>query len=138
MSAAMQAALRGKRILPVEDNQFNRMLAMILLANCGMEVTEAENGQVAVAHVQNQSFDLILMDLQMPVMDGYKATEYLRQQLHLTVPIIALTANAISGERSKCLVAGMNDYLTKPFQEVGLVSMVHDWVIGNEQRPVGR
>ena len=134
----MQAALRGKRILLVEDNRFNRMLAMIFLVNCGMEVTEAENGQVAVAHAQNQSFDLILMDLQMPVMDGYKATEYLRQQLHLTVPIIALTANAISGERSKCLAAGMNDYLTKPFQEVGLVSMVHDWVIGNEQRSVSR
>ena len=134
----MQAALRGKRILLVEDNQFNRMLAMVFLANCGMEVTEAENGQVAVVHAQNQSFDLILMDLQMPVMDGYKATEYLRQQLHLTVPIIALTANAISGERSKCLAAGMNDYLTKPFQEVGLVSMVHDWIIGRAQRPVGR
>ena len=133
----MQAALRGKRTLLVEDNHFNRMLALVFLANCGMEVTEAENGQVAVAHAQNQSFDLILMDLQMPVMDGYKATE-LRRQLHLTVPIITLTANAINGERSKCLTAGMNDYLTKPYQKVGLVSMVHDWVIGGAQRPVGR
>ena len=121
--------LRGKRILLVEDNAFNRMLATIFLTNAELVVTEALNGQVAVELAQEQEFDLILMDVQMPVMNGYEATAVLRQQLGLGVPIIALTANAITGEREKCLAAGMNDYLTKPFQETSLVKMVYDWII---------
>jgi CheY-like chemotaxis protein len=126
----LQHALRGKRILLVEDNVFNRMLANTFLSNAEMAVTEAENGQVAVALAQGQEFDLVLMDLQMPVMNGYVATALLRQQLGLTVPIIALTANAIEGEQGKCLAAGMNDYLTKPFQETSLVKMVYNWLLG--------
>ncbi|OGX86091.1 hypothetical protein BEN47_13370 [Hymenobacter lapidarius] len=129
-TSSLLPALRGKRILLVEDNVFNRMLANIFLTNAGMEVTEAENGQVAVTLAESQAFDLILMDLQMPLMNGYVATAMLRQQLTLTVPIIALTANAITGERGKCLAAGMNDYLTKPFQEAALVKLVHDWTVG--------
>ncbi|HEX8327772.1 MAG TPA: PAS domain S-box protein [Hymenobacter sp.] len=128
--SAFQLALQGKRVLLVEDNVFNRMLASIFLANAGLEVVEAENGQVAVSLAQEQPFDLILMDVQMPVMNGYEATAVLRQELGLVVPIIALTANAISGERSKCLAAGMNDYLTKPFKEDLLVKMVYDWTLG--------
>ncbi|WP_051718823.1 PAS domain S-box protein [Hymenobacter sp. IS2118] len=126
----LRPALRGKRILLVEDNVFNRMLATIFLANAGMEVTEAANGEVALALAAHQPFDLVLMDVQMPVMNGYVATALFREQFGPTVPIIALTANAIKGERSKCLAAGMNDYLTKPFQEAALVKMVHDWVAG--------
>ena len=124
----LQPLLRGKRILLVEDNAFNRMLATIFLTNSELVVTEALNGQVAVELAQVQEFDLILMDVQMPVMNGYQATAVLRQQLGLVVPIIALTANAITGEREKCLAAGMNDYLTKPFQEASLVKMVYDWI----------
>ncbi|HEX8657653.1 MAG TPA: response regulator, partial [Hymenobacter sp.] len=102
----------------------------IFLSNAGMDVTEAENGQVAVTVAKREGFDLILMDLQMPVMNGYMATALLRQQLGPTVPIIALTANAIEGERGKCLAAGMNDYLTKPFQEAALVKIVYNWLLG--------
>ncbi|MBF9236784.1 PAS domain S-box protein [Hymenobacter sp. BT683] len=128
--SSMQHALRGKRVLLVEDNVFNRMLATIFLTNAGMDVTEAANGEVAVAVAAHQSFDLVLMDVQMPVMNGYLATALLRERFGSTVPIIALTANAIQGERSKCIAAGMNDYLTKPFQEATLVKMVYDWVAG--------
>lgn len=133
--SGLQHALRGKRILLVEDNVFNRMLANIFLTNAKMDVTEAENGQVAVALAERQPFDLVLMDVQMPVMNGYEATALLRQQLNLRVPVIALTANAINGERSKCLAAGMNDYLTKPFQEASLIKMVYDWLLGPLSTP---
>jgi len=131
---SLRYALRGKRVLLVEDNSFNRMLASVFLANLSLDVTEAANGEIAVAIAKAHAFDLILMDVQMPVMDGYEATAILRQDLGLTVPIIALTANAISGEREKCLAVGMNDYLTKPFQENALIRIVQDWVLG---MPVG-
>ena len=125
---AMQRALVGKRILLVEDNLFNRMLAATFLANANMVVTEAPNGQAAIELARRQAFDLVLMDVQMPIKNGYEATTVLREELGLSVPIIALTANAINGEREKCLAAGMNDYLTKPFQEFSLVKMVYEWV----------
>jgi PAS domain S-box-containing protein len=128
--SSLRYALRGKRVLLVEDNSFNRMLAGVFLSNLAMDVTEAANGEIAVQLARAQVFDLILMDVQMPVMDGYEATAVLRQDLGLTVPIIALTANAISGEREKCLAVGMNDYLTKPFQENALIRIVQDWVLG--------
>jgi PAS domain S-box-containing protein len=128
--SSLRYALRGKRVLLVEDNEFNRMLASVLLANIALEVTEAANGEIAVELAKVQAFDLILMDVQMPIMDGYEATAILRQHLSLTVPIIALTANAISGEREKCIAVGMNDYLTKPFQENALIRIVQEWVLG--------
>ena len=128
--SSLRYALRGKRVLLVEDNTFNRMLANVFLTNLAMDVTEATNGEQAVELARAQAFDLILMDVQMPLMDGYEATAILRQRVGLTGPIIALTANAISGEREKCLAVGMNDYLTKPFQEAALVRIVHDWVLG--------
>ena len=126
----LHQALRGKRLLLVEDNVFNRMLASIFLANAGIEVHEAANGRLAVDLARTHAYDLILMDVQMPVQNGYQATAQLRQDLRLTTPIVALTANAIVGERDKCLAAGMNDYLTKPFQEVSLLKMVYKWVVG--------
>ncbi|MBF9143466.1 PAS domain S-box protein [Hymenobacter properus] len=128
--SGLQHALRGKRVLLVEDNVFNRMLASIFLSNAELEVVEASNGGTAVELARTQAFDLILMDVQMPVMNGYEATILLREELGLAVPIIALTANAIQGEREKCLAVGMNDYITKPFQEASLVTMVYDWVLG--------
>ena len=131
----MQQALRDKRILLVEDNLFNRVLATSFLTNAGLSVTEAPNGQAAVDIARTQAFDLILMDVQMPIKNGYEATRILREELDLAVPIIALTANAISGERAKCLAAGMNDYLTKPFQEFSLLKMVYDWVVVTQPSP---
>jgi PAS domain S-box-containing protein len=126
---ANSQALRGKRVLLVEDNEYNRLLAQTFLASAGLDVTEVENGQLAVDCVRKQAFDLILMDVQMPVMDGYEATRHLRQDLGLTIPIIALTASAVSGEKQKCLAVGMNDYLAKPFYEDELLQLVHDWVL---------
>ena len=133
----MQQALQGKQILLVEDNLFNRMLATSFLTNAGMSVTEATNGQAAVELARTQTFDLVLMDVQMPIKNGYEATRILRQELGLAVPIIALTANAIIGERAKCLAAGMNDYLTKPFQEFSLLKMVYDWAVAAQRSPNG-
>jgi signal transduction histidine kinase/BarA-like signal transduction histidine kinase len=129
LTPQQQQHLRGKRVLLVEDNMFNRQIAKSFLTQAEVEVVEAEHGAQAVEAVQRQRFDLILMDVQMPVLDGYAATALLRQQLAITTPIIALTANAISGEREKCLAAGMNGYLTKPFQELQLLQLLHDWVL---------
>jgi CheY-like chemotaxis protein/HPt (histidine-containing phosphotransfer) domain-containing protein len=126
--SSVYQALRFKHVLLVEDNHFNRQIAKTFLQHAQMHVTEAEHGAQAVALAQEQPFDLILMDIQMPVLDGYGATDALRQQLHLTTPIIALTANAIKGEREKCLAAGMNAYLTKPFKEAELLQVVSEWV----------
>ena len=121
--------LRHKRVLLVEDNRFNRQIAKTFLLHAQVEVTEAENGALAVELAQQRTFDLILMDIQMPVMDGYAATALLRQHLGLTTPIVALTANAINGEREKCLAAGMSGYLTKPFREEELLKIVSRWVL---------
>ena len=121
--------LRHKRVLLVEDNRFNRQIAKTFLCHAQVEVTEAENGALAVELAQQRTFDLILMDIQMPVMDGYAATALLRQHLGLTTPIVALTANAINGEREKCLAAGMSGYLAKPFREEELLKTVSRWVL---------
>ncbi|MGY3090674.1 signal transduction histidine kinase/AmiR/NasT family two-component response regulator [Hymenobacter sp. UYAg731] len=121
--------LRNKQVLLVEDNRFNRQIAKTFLNHAHVQVTEAEHGAVAVELAQHQHFDLILMDIQMPVMDGYAATALLRQQLGLATPIVALTANAITGEREKCLAAGMDGYLTKPFKEEELLRIVSRFVL---------
>jgi CheY-like chemotaxis protein len=128
-AAVWQQQLGGKRILLVEDNLFNRQIAKSFMMQRGIVVLEAEHGAQAVELARHQPFDLILMDVQMPVMDGYVATAVLRQQLALTTPIVALTANAISGEREKCLAAGMNGYLTKPFQEEQLLQQLVDTLL---------
>jgi signal transduction histidine kinase/BarA-like signal transduction histidine kinase/HPt (histidine-containing phosphotransfer) domain-containing protein len=121
--------LRGKQVLLVEDNLFNRQIAKSFLSQAGVQVTEAEHGGRAVELLRRQNFDLILMDVQMPVMNGYAATSVLRQQLGISTPVIALTANAINGEREKCLAAGMNGYLAKPFQETQLLQVLSDWLL---------
>ncbi|WP_375437450.1 PAS domain S-box protein [uncultured Hymenobacter sp.] len=125
--------LRGKEVLVVEDNKFNRQIARALLTNAHIKVAEAENGALAVEMARTHHYDLILMDVQMPVMNGLEATSVLRQELALSTPIIALTANAIKGEREKCLAAGMNDYLAKPFQEDELLKLIGDWVLDTHQ-----
>jgi CheY-like chemotaxis protein len=119
----------------VEDNRFNRQIAKTFMSHAHVQVVEAEHGAMAVQLAREQQFDLILMDIQMPVMDGYAAATILRQQLGLTTPIVALTANAINGEREKCLGAGMNDYLTKPFKEEELLTTISKWVL--PQGPAG-
>lgn len=114
--------LDGCRVLLVEDNELNRFLAITILKKWGAEVIVAEHGQIAVDLLQDNNFDIILMDMQMPQLDGVGATRVIRKEMKLRTPIIALTANAITGEREKCLKAGMDDYISKPFEPGELYS----------------
>ncbi|RSK43128.1 PAS domain S-box protein [Hymenobacter rigui] len=130
----VRESLQGKRVLLAEDNDYNRLLAVSLLNQANISVVEAENGAIAVEMAASQPFDIILMDVQMPVMNGYEATEKIRQELQLQTPIIALTANAIRGDNQRCLDAGMNDYLSKPFQEDDLLKIMYEWVAVQQQK----
>ncbi|HEV2479185.1 MAG TPA: ATP-binding protein [Puia sp.] len=110
-------ALSGRRFLVVEDNEVNQQLMDHVLKKAGGQVTIAGNGEEAVSCLRmGEPYDLVIMDLQMPVMDGYAATRYIRQELQLSVPIVAITATALVDEQLRCLEVGMNDYMTKPFE----------------------
>lgn len=116
--------LRNCRILLVDDVEMNRMVASAVLSDYGVNITEAENGADAVRLLREQPFDLVLMDLQMPVMDGLNATFQIRNELKLTIPVIALTASAMRRDNERCFQVGMNDYVTKPFNEEELVGVI--------------
>ncbi len=111
-------------ILLVEDNSLNQKLALKVLGDFGCKTELAENGRVAVNKLRTQQFDLVLMDIQMPEMDGYEAASLIRKGLLSEVPIIAMTAHAMSSEKEKCLALGMNDYISKPFQEEDLFKKI--------------
>ena len=111
-------------VLLVEDNVLNQRLASTYLKAFGLEVQIAENGQIALDKLKQQSFDLVLMDIQMPVMDGYTAAQKIRNELKLSVPVIAMTAHIMVDEREKCISYGMNDYISKPFKEEMLFEIV--------------
>jgi len=111
-----QFALKGKRILLVEDNKYNQYIAETILRKWSANVVSADNGEQALEILQQNNFDLILMDKQMPVLDGLETTQQIRNNLKLDIPIIALTANVVKGVIDDCLAAGMNDYLAKPFE----------------------
>ena len=89
-----------------------------------MQISEAENGEIAVDRLKTSRFDLVLMDMQMPIMDGVTATKIIRSEVDAGIPIIALTANALKGEQDKCMDAGMNDFITKPFDESKLLEVI--------------
>jgi PAS domain S-box-containing protein len=112
-----EGAFAGKRALLVEDNEMNRFIAIQSLEYLGFETAEAENGKIATDLLQNQDYDIILMDIQMPVMDGVEATAFIRNNLKMEVPIIALTANAFKHDIDLYLKKGMNDFITKPYDE---------------------
>lgn len=116
--------LVGKKILVVDDNEMNRLLATTILSNYGSENAEAGNGQEAVDYLLNNKVDLVLMDIQMPVMNGFDAARYIRKNISRQLPMIALTANAIKGDNEKCIDAGLNNYLAKPFKEEDLMKMI--------------
>ncbi|MDQ6764434.1 MAG: PAS domain S-box protein [Bacteroidota bacterium] len=108
--------LKDKKFLVAEDNEVNQKVIRHVLKKAGGLVTMANNGLEAVNFLEkDKDFDLIIMDLQMPEMDGYAATKHIRNVMKLSIPIIAMTASALKGEKSKCLAIGMNDYLSKPF-----------------------
>jgi signal transduction histidine kinase/ActR/RegA family two-component response regulator len=116
-------------ILVAEDNVINRQLILHILGNLGYEPDFVENGQEAVAAAGSRSYDLILMDVQMPEMDGLEATRIIRQQLYRQPVVIALTANAMRGDREECLQAGMDDYICKPVRLDELMQLLEKWGI---------
>ena len=129
-SLAGAHSLHGMRLLVVEDNLINQQVAQELLAREGAVVQLANNGQEAVdlLRVSPQAYDLVLMDMQMPVLDGLQATHAIRNRLHLReLPIVAMTANAMVSDREACLDAGMNDHVGKPFELQHLVRTLLRW-----------
>ena len=120
----LQVALENRSVLLVEDNEMNRMVAINALLPYKMIVTEAENGLEAIEILKKDTFDLILMDLQMPVMGGLEAMRILRQSLKIKTPVVALTANAFKSEIDLCINAGMADYVVKPFEEKNLIQAI--------------
>ncbi len=123
----LQKSLKGLRILAVEDNELNRMVLQVILKKCEVVLTIAHNGQEAIDLIQQQEFDLVLMDVQMPIVDGLEATKYIRNELKMIIPIIGLSANAMREEVEICKQAGMNDYLVKPYSERVLVEIMKKW-----------
>ncbi|MBF0125293.1 MAG: response regulator [Magnetococcales bacterium] len=117
------------RVLLVEDNETNQEIALALLTDVGCVVDLAANGALAVAKLEQTSYDIVLMDMQMPVMDGITATVAIRQLPQcVTLPILAMTANAMHADRERCLAAGMSDYIAKPIEPSDLWSKMVQWI----------
>ena len=126
------AAASGAQVLLVEDNPVNREVALGMLENLGCTTSVAENGWLAVEAMNEPRFDLVLMDCQMPVMDGFTATAEIRRREAAAgaarITIVALTANAMEGDRERCLAAGMDDFLSKPFSQQQLLATLSRWL----------
>jgi signal transduction histidine kinase/DNA-binding response OmpR family regulator len=120
------ATPRSARVLVVEDNVVNQMVARRMLQNLGIVAQVAEDGAEAVRRLQSEPFDLVFMDCQMPVMDGYQATAAIRA--FSRVPIVAMTAHALEGDRERCLLAGMDDYMTKPMKRETVAAALQRWL----------
>jgi signal transduction histidine kinase/DNA-binding response OmpR family regulator len=121
--------LQGARVLLVEDNEMNAELATTLLTLAGVLVTTVPDGQAAIVALSTTTFDAVLMDCQMPNMDGYEATRAIRANLGLAkLPIIAMTADAMSGDRAKAMAAGMNDYIAKPIDVPAMYATLGRWI----------
>ena len=118
---------KGVKVLLVEDNKVNQKVAMAILRKAGCEVEAVENGQDAIQQVIREKYDIVLMDCQMPVMDGFEATARIRAMggALAKTPIIAITAHAMKDDRQKCLDAGMDDYISKPVSRLALVSLIN-------------
>lgn len=131
------AKLKGAKVLLVEDNEVNQELAMELLITNGLRVDLAENGQEALQKVQANAYDGVLMDCQMPIMDGYTATEKLREiPDYKNLPIIAMTANAMAGDREKAIDTGMNDHIAKPINVETMFETMAKWIKPSSQEGI--
>ena len=123
------AAIRGAKILLVEDNEINQQVAQEILQQAGLIIEIAGNGALAIEALERADYDAVLMDVQMPVMDGYEATRKIRENPRWAkLPVIAMTANAMSGDREKSLAAGMNDHVTKPINPDEVMSALSKWL----------
>lgn len=120
-----EISVKGTNVLLVEDNELNQLVAENSLIYFGCQVTKADNGRAALEILSKQEFDIILMDIQMPELDGIETTKVLRNEFGLTTPIIALTANAFKTEIDNCISAGMNGYVTKPFNEEDFLQIIY-------------
>jgi len=125
----MASSLCGKRILLVDDDIRNVYAMSALLDSFGLQISVASNGEEAIKAYLTGELDLILMDMSMPVMDGYTATNLLKTEHNCSIPIIALTAHAMKGDRQKCLDAGADDYIAKPVQSAALQQILEYWLI---------
>lgn len=133
--ALAASARRSKplEVLLVEDNRVNQIVASSMLQKLDYKVGLAENGELAIEALQRRSYDIVLMDCQMPVMDGYEATiEIRRNKDWANLPIIAVTANVMQGDKDQCIAAGMNDYITKPYRKQDLQAAIERWVVQEE------
>ncbi|MCW3072451.1 MAG: histidine kinase [Bacteroidetes bacterium] len=128
----LEAGIKNVRILVVEDIALNQLLMKTLLEEFGFEMDIAGNGKIAIEKLQSNSYDIILMDLQMPEMNGFEATEYIRKQLNSQIPIIALTADVTTVDVEKCKAVGMNDYISKPIDDKLLYSKIIKYLQQND------
>lgn len=128
--------LAGSKVLVAEDNPMNQTYVLEILGQLGIDPVLAVNGEEALDRFADQRFDLVLMDVQMPVLDGYETTRRLRMLEEAAglphCPVVALTANAMKGDREKCLKAGMDDYLSKPVKTETLKETIFYWIIEGE------
>jgi CheY-like chemotaxis protein len=121
--------IKGARILLVEDNDLNQEVATELLRDAGFVVDLAENGQIAINKIMGAGYDIVLMDMQMPVMDGVAATQKIRKEERFkNLPVVAMTANAMQGDRDRCTAAGMNDHIAKPIEPEDLWKALLKWI----------
>ncbi len=129
--------MSAKRVLVAEDNEINRRIALRILQKSGFEAEAVENGRLALEALQKTHYDLVLMDVQMPEMDGFEATMAIRKldSAVREIPIIAMTANAMAGDREKCLASGMDDYITKPVSVPLLRSKLEQWTQNKSVAP---
>ena len=124
--------IKNIKVLVVEDIALNQLLMRTLLDEFGFGCDIASNGKIAIEKLRNNSFDIILMDLQMPEMNGFEATEYIRNTMHSTIPIIALTADVTTADLAKCRSVGMNDYIAKPVDE----KVLYNKIVGSVKKPL--
>jgi len=124
--------IKNIKVLVVEDIPLNQLLMKTLLDDFGFERDIAENGKIAIEKLQRKSFDIVLMDLQMPIMNGFEATDYIRKTMNSNIPIIALTADVTTVDLAKCKAVGMNDYIAKPVDE----RILYSKIVGLVQKPL--
>ena len=133
------AAIRGARVLLVEDNEINQQVAQEIIESAGLIVSVANNGEEGVRAVQEKDYDIVLMDIQMPVMNGYEATAAIRSDPRFKdLPVIAMTAHAMAGDEEKSLKAGMNGHVAKPIDPDQLFATLQKWIKPNEKRDLGQ